>query len=252
MKNGLTLLLASALLLLSGCASDGGVKDGVDVDSAAEANANLGLRYMQNGNYELALKKLKRALDFKRSHAPAHHYLAELYRRLGKYDEADDHFENAIYYSEGDADLLNNYGAYLCSRKRYSDGEAQFLKVLDKAFYSRQDLVYENLGLCVENKPDIKRAEKYLRKALEMNQQLPKSLLGMARITLAKGEFLSTRAYLQRFNEISRHTPESLWMGIRAERELGDKNAIASYGMQLKGKFPDADETRLYLQSGGE
>ncbi len=250
MKHLLILLFALTSLALAGCSGQQ-VKEGVDTTRAAEANANLGLRYMQKGNYEQALKKLKKALYFDKSYAPAHHYMAELYRRLEKYEEADEHFRDALYYAEDDSDLHNNYGAFLCSRQRYEEGEEQFLKVLDNPVYPSRDLVFENLGLCVESKPDLERAEGYLRSALRINPRLPKALLAMARLSFAKGENLSTRAYLQRYLELARHTPETLWLGIRAERLLGDNNAVSSYGLQLKANYPDAQQTKLYLQSGG-
>ena len=251
MKRLTLALFGLSILVLQGCSSQP-AKEGVDYTKAAEANANLGLRYMQQGNYELALKKLQKAIGFDKRYAPAHHYLGELYRRLEKYDEADDHFRDAIYYQkEPDYALYNNYGIFLCSQGNYDKGEKQLLKVLENPVYPRRDLVYENLGICVERKPNFERAEEYLRNALRINPRLPKSLLAMARVSFAKGEYLSTRAYLQRYLELARHTPQSLWLGIRAERLLGDKNAEASYGLQLKANFPDAPETKLYLQSGG-
>lgn len=251
MMRTLTMLFALATGILAGC-SGTQVREGVDTQKAAEANASLGLRYLQNGNYELALKKLKKALEFDRSYSPTHHYLAELYRRLNKNEEADKYFRDAIYYSDEDSALHNNYGAFLCSWDRYDDGEEQFLKVLENPVYPHQELVYENLGLCIERKPDIERAEVYLRSALRLNPRLPQTLLAMARINFVKGDYLRTRAYLQRHLELTRHTTESLWLGIRAERLLGDNNAVASYGMQLKANFPNAPETKLYLESGAE
>ena len=251
MTRTLIMLFALATVILVGCTGKP-VREGVDSGKAAEANASLGLRYMQKGNYQLALKKLKKALEFDRSYAPTHHYLAELYRRLNKNEEADQYFRDALYYSDEDSALRNNYGAFLCSWDRYEDGEEQFLKVLENPVYPSQDLVYENLGLCIERKPDLERAEVYLRSALRLNPRLPQTLLAMARISFTKGDYLRTRAYLQRHLELARHTTESLWLGIRAERKLGDNNTVASYGMQLKANFPDAPETKLYLESGAE
>ena len=251
MTRRLIMLFALATLILAGC-SGSPVREGVDTTKAAEANAQLGLRYMQQGNYQLALKKLKKALEFDSSYAPTHHYLAELYRRLDKYEDADKYFRDALYYSDGDSSLHNNYGAFLCSHDRYDEGEEQFLKVLENPVYPQQDQVYENLGLCIARKPNLERAETYLRSALRLNPRLPKALLAMARLNFSKGDYLRTRAYLQRHLELARHTTESLWLGIRTERLLGDNNAVASYGMQLKANFPDAPETKLYLESGAE
>lgn len=252
MKQVLLVLSVVLFVMLGGCASSPVNKDGVDTKKAAAVNAELGLGYMRQQEYEVALTKLKRALEYDPHYAPAHHYLGELYRRLERYDDADEHYREALDYTEGDASLIhNNYGAFLCSRDRFDDGIAQFQKVLDNPVYPRRDQVYENMGLCMERKADMARAEKYLRQALQLNSQLPKSLLAMGRISFAEKNYLSARAYLQRFQAVPgiRHTPESLWLGIRVERILGDKNALASYGLLLKSKFPDAPETKLYLES---
>ena len=39
-------------------------------------------------------------------------------------------------------------------------------------------------------------------------------------------------------------TAESLWLGVRVERRLGDRNSEASYAMQLRNKFPNSVEAR--------
>lgn len=249
MKQLVLFLSLALVMMLTGCSGNAARED-VDYEKAAKANAELGLRYMLQGNNELALTKLKRALEHDPTYAPTHHYMAELYRRLDRPDKADDHFRDAVYYDDkNDSNLYNNYGAFLCSQGRHDDGVKQFLKVLDNPVYSRPGQVYENLGMCWESKPDLEKAEEYLRKALKENPRLPKSLLAMGRISFERGNTLSARAYLQRYEAVARHSPESLWLGVRIERILGDKDALASYGLMLKGRFPEAPETKLYLES---
>lgn len=249
MKRIALLMHLFAAMLLGGCSSTS-VREGVDTEKAAQANADLGLRYMMQGNYEVAMQKLNHALTFEPHHVPTHHYLAELYRRLERYEDADEHFRQALRYAEGEASSLhNNYGSFLCGQGRIDAGVKQFEEVLKNPVYPRRDQVYENLGLCLERKPDHEQAEMFLRKGLELNPKAPKSLLAMARLSFAKENYLSTRAYLQRYSEVARHIPESLWLGIRVERILGDKDALASYGLSLKGNYPNAPETKLYLES---
>lgn len=240
--------LLVTLLLLGGCS--GNVREGVDSEKAAQANAELGLRYMMQGNYEVAMEKLNNALSYEPNHVQANHYLAELYRRLERNEDADKHFRRALNYAEGDDSILhNNYGGFLCARGRIDAGVKELKIVLENPVYQRRDQVYENLGLCLMNKPDHEQAEHYLRKALELNPKAPKSLLAMAQLSFARENHLSSRAYLQRYSEVARQTPESLWLGIRVERILGDKNALASYGISLKGNYPNAPETKLFLES---
>ncbi|HEY0721366.1 MAG TPA: type IV pilus biogenesis/stability protein PilW [Gammaproteobacteria bacterium] len=235
-------------LLLAGCTTSP-TNDKVNPKQAAEANAELGLQYMLSGQYEVAMEKLKHALEFDDDNVNANHYLAELYNRVGRFDEADKYYRRAVHLADNDAALNNNYGVFLCSRKRYDDAEEQFLEALDDPVYRGRLDTLENLGICLLEKPDLKKADGYLRKVLAQDARRPKSLLGMARLSFQQANYLSTRAYLQRYLEIERHTPETLWLGIRTERILGNKDALASYGMLLRNNFPNAEETRLYLQS---
>lgn len=235
-------------LLLAGCGSSP-TRDNVDPKQAAEANAELGLQYMLNGQYEVAMEKLKRALDFNSSNVNANHYMAELYNRLGRFDDAEKYYRRAISEADRDSGLNNNYGVFLCGRKKYDAAEEQFLKALEDPVYHGRIDTMENIGLCLLEKPDVKQGEEYLRKTLAADPHRPKSLLAMARINFNQGNYMPTRAYLQRYLEVAPHTPETLWLGIRTERILGDKNALASYSMLLKNNFPNAEETRLYLQS---
>ncbi len=235
-------------LLLVGCASSS-AGDKVDPKQVAEANAELGLQYMLNGQYEVAMEKLKRALEHDDDNVKANHYLAELYNRVGQYDLADKHYRRAVRLANNDPALNNNYGVFLCSRKEFDEAEEQFLEALEDPVYRGRLDTMENLGICMLDKPELKKADEYLRKVLALDARRPKSLLGMARLNFLRANYLSTRAYLQRYLEVERHTPETLWLGIRTERILGDRNALASYGMLLRNNFPNAEETRLYLQS---
>jgi type IV pilus assembly protein PilF len=40
---------------------------------------------------------------------------------------------------------------------------------------------------------------------------------------------------------------EALWLALRIERALGDKDAEASYGMQLRRNFPNSREAQALL-----
>jgi type IV pilus assembly protein PilF len=237
-----------ALALLGGCASTS-ERETTDPKKAAELNSELGLRYMVQGKNEQAMEKLLKAVEYDSRSVNAHHYIAELYRRLERKDKAAEHFSRAASLAPDDSAIQNNYGIFLCSEQRYDDGEERLLHALNNPVWPGRDQAYENLGQCMLDKGDPVKAERYFREALKVNANLAKSLLAMADISLQQKNFISARAFLQRYSALAPHTAHSLWLGIRIERELGDRNALSSYGMSLRNNFPTAEETQLYLKS---
>ncbi|PKM43509.1 MAG: type IV pilus biogenesis/stability protein PilW [Gammaproteobacteria bacterium HGW-Gammaproteobacteria-1] len=237
-----------ALALLGGCASTS-ERETTDPKKAAELNSELGLRYMVQGKNEQAMEKLLKAVEYDSRSVNAHHYIAELYRRLDRKDKAAEHFSRAASLAPDDSAIQNNYGIFLCSEQRYDDGEERLLQALNNPVWPGRDQAYENLGQCMLDKGDPVKAERYFREALKVNGNLAKSLLAMADISLQQKNFISARAFLQRYSVLAPHTAHSLWLGIQIERELGDRNALSSYGMSLRNNFPTAEETQLYLKS---
>lgn len=250
MRNVLTLTLG--LVLLCGCANTpdkGGLKTQVKSNPVAETNLNLGIAYMQRGEYEKALEKLDRAYKADPGYYNTHYAYGLLYQKLGKPKLADEHFRKAISLNPADSATRNAYGQFQCLQGHYKKAEKLFQEAADNPLYETPEVPLANAGLCaVQNKDDAK-AETYFRHALDINPRIPLALIQMSRLSYNRGKFLSARGYLQRFQEVAKHTPESLWLGIRIERELGDENAVASYGLLLKNNFPDSDETALYLES---
>jgi type IV pilus assembly protein PilF len=85
-------------------------------------------------------------------------------------------------------------------------------------------------------------AEKYFRQALEMDPEYPPALLQMSMLNYSRGNYLSARAYLQRYQENGQDTPESLWLGIRTEYALDDHQAWGNYALTLRNKFPNSPQ----------
>ena len=247
-----TLILTLGLVLLCGCATtpeDGGLKTRATSNDVAETNLNLGIAYMQRGEYEKALEKLDRAYQADPKYYATHYAYGLLYQELGKPVQAEQHFKKALSLNPTDSATRNAYGQFLCLQGHYKKAEQLFNEAAQNPLYQTPEVPLANAGLCAVNNKDDAKAEHYFRRALEINPKIPLALLQMSRLSYNQGKFLSARGYLQRYQEVARHTPESLWLGIRIERELGDKNAVASYGLLLKNNFPDSDEAALYLES---
>lgn len=247
MRRFALLALIPALgLLLGGCASSGAtVSSGQD---PAVINAQLGLGYLRQGRHDVALEKLQRALAQNSRLPEAHHYIAVLYQRLDETDKADRHFRRALRYSGTDTSLFNNYGVFLCDQGRYDAAERQFLKVLADPLYPQPAQVNENLGICAQRAGDLPRAEKFLLAALKIDPRRPAALLGMAELSNEQGQYTRAHSYLTDYVKVSRHSPQSLWLGIQLARQLGNRDELASYSLLLRGQYPESREAALLQQ----
>ncbi len=216
-----------------------------DPNKTAEINVKLGIGHMREGNYETALKKLKRAIQQDPSYPDAHSVLGLLYQKLGEKQLAEQHLKKAIELRPDHAGALNNYGQFLCAQGRADEGAAMFLRAVENPLNPSPEVAYTNAGLCAYNNGDRDSAESDFRNALQRNPRVAPALLHMSRISYEQGNYLSARGYLQRYLELTRHSAQSLWLGIRIERELGDKDTQSSYELLLRNNFPDSDEVRL-------
>lgn len=228
-------------------ACGGGVKEDIDTQKLAETNLRLAIGYFKQGRIEASRGRLQKALQAAPDYAPAHGALALVYQRLGELDKADEHFKRALSLDPMDGRTHNNYAVMLCQTGKLDEAEKHFLIALESRNYQTPASAFENLGVCALQKPDIKQAEKYLRRALQIDPALPVALLRMAQISLDNQRFLSGRAYLQRYQAVAPDTAGSLWLGIQIETQLGDAAAVHEYANQLSRHFPDSDELGLLL-----
>lgn len=240
------LLVLILLLFLPACA---GTFSGNNAQEAADINTRLGMGYLQQGRVDEAIEKLKKAINADSDYADAHSTIALAYVQTGQYDLAEKHYVKAIDLKPEDGNGYNNYGVFLCQRNRLQEADEYFMKAINTPRYHTPERAYENAGACARRIPDLDKAENYLRLALSRNPKLPNALYEMAEISYAQKQLMSTRAYLQRFAEVSKHSPQSLWLGVRAERELGDSEAAAQYAKLLQRQYPDSMQFKWLLES---
>jgi type IV pilus assembly protein PilF len=245
-------ILFAAFSMLIGCNSAGGTRPVQHVApdaKAADLNMRLGLKYLQRGDYAIALEKLEKALKQNPNLPSAHNTIAILYQRLEENDKAESHFKEAIARQPDYSAAYNNYGVFLCQQERYREAEQNFLKAVQNPLYESPAQAYENAGLCVNRIPDQTLAEKYFRKALQLDPDLSKSLLQMAKLRLLNIDYLDARSYISRYKEIADWSPQALFTAIKIEHHLHDENAVSSYALLLRARFPDSDEA-LQVKNG--
>ena len=236
-------------VLLSGCETIRETGSQHSPERIAAANVELGLAYMQENENDVALQKFEKALKADPDYVPAHIATGLLYQRLGNLDQAEKYYKQALRLEPDNPRALNSYGQYLCQTGKIAESEKYLLKAAENPLYGAPEVAYTNAGICALREGDSVKAEEYFRKALQFNPNVTLALFQMTRISYEKQRYLSARGYLQRYFEVSDHSPEVLWLGIRIERELGDKDAVASYSLALRANYPDSDEAQLLLES---
>lgn len=246
-KNVFSALLILQLSLFIGCAnqqrsSEDDVPDLTANMKLAEIYLQAGAEYIRRGRDEVALQKLEKALTIEPKNPEVHQLLAIVYERLKEDDKAEQHYQEALSLNTEDSATHNNYGAFLCRQGRSAEGEQHFLKAAQNPRYKNLESAYTNVGLCVMQEKKFAKAEDYFRKALEINPNFPIAFYQLGELNYEQGHYYEARNYLQRYIEIAPHTPQTLWLGIRIERKLGNKNAEDGYAYLLRSKFPDSPE----------
>lgn len=206
------------------------------------ANLNLSIAYIKEKDYERAFFTLKRAKEADPNYAPIYNVYGLLYQTIKEDDKAEHNYKKAIKLNKNESSTMNNYGNFLCQKGQYDKAQEIFKQAADNPLYKTPYIAISNAGLCAYNNNHIEEAEKYFRHALELNKTLPNALIKMSEISFDKNDYLSARGYLQRYQQITKHSPKSLWLGIQVESNLGDKDAVASYSLLLKNNFPDSKE----------
>lgn len=214
---------------------------------AAQYNAQLGAKYLQRGELELARSKLTKALEQDDENALAHRVYAQLQQRVGQDDSARTHFQSAIQLDPDDAEHRNGYGIFLCQAQDFDAAEAEFMKAAENPYYRTPEYALDNAGLCMLEADREDAAEGYLRRALRSNPKFANAYLHMAELMHRKQRMTVADAYYQRYLAYGRQTPESLLLGVGIKRDSGDIRAAERFASQLLNDFPASREAGEYL-----
>lgn len=215
----------------------------------AKIHTELGVSYFENAQLGVALEELNTAIAADKSYAPAYNALGLVYMELKEDSKAEKNFRQAIQIDPSSSEAKNNYGMFLCQRGREKEGIQQLLAALKNPLYPTPEIAYKNAGLCARKAGDTKAAEGYFVQALKLSPRQPQALYSLAEIDYLRDDIAGAKQYIGRyFSVVENPGPEALWLGARVERRLGDRTALANYGMQLRRRYPSAPETKAYLE----
>ena len=251
-KSELIAVVCLSGVVMSGCISTttGTPAPEPDEADASELNYQLGARYYQNGKYDLARDRLLLALELDPKFAVAYTTLALTYEALDNQRLATEAYENAVRVAPRDFDVHNAYAVFLCRQRDYQGAGKHFEKAASHPENDNAERTLTNAGLCMAQKPDAAEAERFFREALERRPSYGEALLQLCLLKYQQQDFMSARAFLQRFMGTAKATAGVLLLGAEIEGKLGNESGRAEFVNQLLSEFPDSPEARKALSSG--
>ncbi len=211
---------------------------------AADVNFQLGIRYFQNGNYELARERLLLSIQQNPKQALAWSTLGATYEMLDNLRLAEESHDKAVKLEPRNFDVQNAYAVFLCRQKRYDAAEVQLERSIKAATNDNPEVMLTNAGVCLMQKPDYEKAEAYFRRALEAKSNYPEALLQLAVLDHTIGDDLGARAFVQRYRAAHKDNPSVLYLCSLVEAKLGDKRARAECVDKLQADFPKSPEAK--------
>ena len=261
--------IAAAAALLAGCAGSRGPSESMAMETAASSapdsgaiigdvspprerarvHTELAAAYYERGSMGVALEELRIALAADSSYASAYNILGLVHMDLKEYPEAQQSFERGLQIAPNDPDINHNYGWFLCQTGRENESIKYFMQAVRNPLYPAPWRSYSAAGICALRKNNLKEADDFFQRALQLDSNDSASLLQLGQIRYRQGSLEEARRLVARYNKIVEPTPESLWLALRVERKLGERVAEASYGNQLRRRFSASREYQQ-LQRG--
>jgi type IV pilus assembly protein PilF len=258
--------LAAALSLLQGCVSTGGrsgagggaavpkapgevqtESDTTDVERRARVRMELAAAYFGRGQWTTALDEVKLALQAQPNLGEAYNLRGLIYASMGEPGLAEESFRHALQVNPRDADVMHNYGWFLCQTRRFAEADQQFNAALAVPNYRESVRTYMAMGACQARNNQLDQAERSLQKSYELDPANPTTALNLAEVLYRRGDFERARFYVRRVNAVEQFvSAQTLWLAARIENKLGQSSQVRTLGAQLSNRFPQSAEALLY------
>lgn len=209
---------------------------------ASALNVSLGQAYLSKGQLDLAMDKLQKAVALDPKSSDAHTVLAVLYEQLGNNAKAEEHYLRAQKLAPAIGSTNNNLGRFLCAQGKFQQADERFAAALADPFYRNPETALVNRATCAlkNGKRDI--AESSLRTALQRSPNHSDALLQMAQLAFNDADLMRARAFLERHLSVSVAAPDTLLLGLKIEKKLGDQRASENYRKRLLRDFPQSEQ----------
>ena len=222
-------------------------------DGAASTQRDLAeiQRHLSAGDFASVKRMAAALLKRQPASAQAHTYMAVALDQTGDSAAAGTHYLGAAETAPNNGAVLGNYGIWLCQQGRAGEAMDWFDRALALPEYAASPVILANSGTCAGKVGQHQRAERDLRRAIELDPENPVALGALAEREFAAGNAFGARAFSERRLAAAPADPKALLLASQIEQKLGDSIAAARYVSRLKTEFPDAKEARSSANGDG-
>ena len=236
-----------SLCLLGACVSSDGTKRLKREDpttSAAKTNIQLGVAYLQQGNYPLAREKLERSLSQNPKDPDVHTSLGLLYDRVGETKLADKHFKEALRLAPDKPDISNNYAIYLCKNGRVEEGVERFTAVAANKYYRTPEVALTNAGVCLRANKRLDQAQQMFVGAIKARPNYSEATVQLTSLYLQREQVNEARKVVETYLNAFKPDPDVLLSAVNVARAAKDRMSEEKYSRALRLEFPDSPQER--------
>lgn len=248
-----------AVVFLAGCAGQPGMSgasanradlmtdsDEPEQRRRARLRVELAGGYFEQGQIKIALDEIKQALTTDPTFVDAYNLRGLVYMRLNDIPLAEDSFRYALNLNSRDANVAHNYGWLLCQQARYSESFPLFAQAIANPTYTGKAKTLMAQGVCQVKAGQLSEAEQSLKRSYELDATNPVTGYNLASLLYRRGDFTRSQFYIRRINNSELANAQTLWLGIKTERKLNNREALLQLAGQLRNRFAQSPEAAAY------
>jgi type IV pilus assembly protein PilF len=254
-------LVLALLLGLGGCAAPGGgattgegalprtAADMTDAERRARVRLELATEYFARGQAQTALEELRLVMAAQPDLPEAFNLRGLVLASMGELRAAEDSFRRALELAPRDGDTMHNWAWVMCQHRRHAEADALFARALEQPQYRGVVRTLLARGVCQAREGNLALAERTLSRAYELDPANAATAVNLAEVLLRLGQAERARFYVNRVNaQPDVANAQTLWLAARIEHRLGNAAAVADYGRQLRGRFPQSPEALAFAR----
>lgn len=236
---------------LAGCAGGSAASSGGDTFTQSDEpesrkratnRLKLAVLYFQDSKYNFALDEIKQAILIDPGWADPYGMRGVIYMQTNDYPQSEASFQKALSITPNASDVKHNYGVLLCRMKRPAEAIKMFNAALADPNYPQRAKTWAEMGRCQLANDRKAEAEASFMKSFELDAGNASTTTSLSALLFERGELVRAQFYARRVNNSDRATAESLWLGIKIERAMNNREAQQQLEAQLRKRFAQSPE----------